>query len=450
MPVTPIIPTYITVHLGAPDEPAENIQVPFIEYIKNVASSEIYPTWPEAALRANILAQISFALNRIYTEYYRSRGYDFDITNSTASDQKFIKDRDIFDNISKIVDDIFNNYVFKQGNVEPYFTQYCDGRNVTCDGLSQWGTVSLAEAGLTPYQILQRYYGDDIGINYNTPTAQNIPSYPGRPLRLGSSGDDVRIIKRQLNRISENYPSIPKINNLNPFFDIETDAAVRRFQEIFNLTVDGIVGKSTWYKIKYIYNGVKGLSELYSEGLTLEDVSREFPEVLKQGDTGAPVQLIQYLISTIGYFNDQVSVVPITGVYDEATTNAVREFQTSYGLNPDGIVGRDTWNKLLSVYDETIKFLPQEYSYLSDQIYPGRFLSPGITGDDVTSLQNFLKVISESDPSIGTIDVTGTYDNATEQAIRIIQSRNDIPVNGITGPVTWNAVVNLYKQITQQ
>ena len=155
----PIIPETITVHLGDPDQPAQNVTLPFMDYIMNVASSEIYPTWPEEAIRANIYAQISFALNRVYTEYYRSRGYDFDITNSTRFDQYFVNGRDIFENIQEIVGDIFNDYIRRQGSIEPLFAQYCNGTTVTCSGLSQWGSVSLAEAGYTPYRILQNYYG---------------------------------------------------------------------------------------------------------------------------------------------------------------------------------------------------------------------------------------------------------------------------------------------------
>ena len=177
----PIIPEYITVHMGDPDEPARNVRVSFIEYIKNVASSELYPTWPESALRANILAEISYALNRIYTEWYRSKGYDFDITSSTRYDQKFIENREYFDSIVKIVDDIFNNYIVRQGFVEPLFAQYCDGIKVTCEGLSQWGTVDLAEQGKSPYEILQTYYGDNINIVRNAPfkkTWNHIPVLP--------------------------------------------------------------------------------------------------------------------------------------------------------------------------------------------------------------------------------------------------------------------------------
>ena len=193
--VTPTIPSTVTVHLGAPNQNAPNVTVPFIDYIKNVASSEIYPTWPENAIRANIYAQLSFVLNRIYTEYYRSRGYDFDITNSTAYDQYFVNGRAIFDNISRIADDIFNSYVARGEGIEPYFTQYCNGTTVTCDGLSQWGTVSLAEEGYLPYQILQYYYGDDVRVVQNVPVADQPASYPGVPLESGSIGNDVKNIQ---------------------------------------------------------------------------------------------------------------------------------------------------------------------------------------------------------------------------------------------------------------
>lgn len=230
----PVIPGNHYRPSRCPGQAAENVTIPFAEYIKNVASSEIYPTWPEAAIRANILAQISFALNRIYTEHYPSQGYDFDITNNTQYDQNFVRNRDIFENISQIVDDIFNDYVVRQGSVEPLFTQYCNGTTSTCDGLSQWGTVDLADQGLIPYEILQYYFGDDINIVFGAPVQGIERSYPGVPLRQGSAGEDVRILQRQLNRISDNYPAIPKLL-VDGFFGVETEAAVREFQRIFNL-----------------------------------------------------------------------------------------------------------------------------------------------------------------------------------------------------------------------
>ena len=238
---TPTIPDKITVHLGPPDSQAENITLPFADYIKNVASSEIYPTWPENALRANIYAIITFALNRYYTEFYRNKGYNFDITSSTQYDQKFIKGREIFENISLIVDEIFNDYITKSDQIQPYFTAYCNGTTVQCDGLSQWGTVTLANQGKTPYQILQNYYGNDINIVKNAPVGTNTPSYPGVILELGDSGEDVRTIQKQLNRISANYPSIPKIPSTNGIFDEATRRAVIQFQKIFNLSPDGRV-----------------------------------------------------------------------------------------------------------------------------------------------------------------------------------------------------------------
>ena len=290
---TPVVPEYITVHLGLPDQPAENVRVPFVAYIKNVASSEIYPNWPESAIHANILAQISYAMNRIYTEYYRSRGYDFDITSTTQYDQKFILNRDIFENISQIVDHIFNDYVVKQGTVQPYFTQYCNGTTSTCPGLSQWGTVGLARQGLVPYEILQRFYGDDINIVFNAPVGNNEESYPGVALRLGSIVESVRVLQRELNRIGDNYPAIPRIPQISVYYDLPTENAVRAFQKIFNLTPDGVVGKATWYKIKLIYSGIKQLNELMSEGITPEDAERFYPPELKEGDSGTAVEQMQ-------------------------------------------------------------------------------------------------------------------------------------------------------------
>lgn len=445
----PIIPEYITVHLGFPsDTSAANITIPFIDYIKNVASSEIYPTWPESALRANILAQISFALNRIYTEWYPSRGYNFDITSTTQYDQKFIPDREIFDNISRIVDDIFNNYVVRQGNVQPLFTQYCDGLNVMCDGLSQWGTVALAEQGLVPYEILQNYYGDNINIVFDAPTGPNLPSYPGTPLRIGDANEEVRTIQRQLNRIAQNYPAIGPTLDLDGVFGTETEGAVRNFQRIFNLTVDGIVGKATWYQIKSIYNAVKGLGELVSEGLTFDEVDRIYSTTLQTGDTGNPVRVIQYYLAVLGYFDDALPRVAITGNFDSATEDAVRQFQAQQGLTVDGIVGRDTWNALTRAYQQLRASLPDRYLQPSeiDEIYPGYFLTPGQSGEDVAALQRLLIRASGVASYIPPVVETGTYDEATENAVRAVQQAVGLPVNGLTGPLAWAAIADLAKQ----
>lgn len=441
---TPIIPDTIKVHLGAPDSPAQDVTINFSDYVKNVASSEIYPTWPENALRANIYAIISFALNRYYTEFYRSKGYDFDITSSTQYDQKFINNREVFENISEIVDEIFNDYVTKGNQIQPYFTAYCNGTTVTCDGLSQWGTVTLANQGQTPYEILQNYYGNDINIVTNAPVGSNTPSYPGIILELGDSGEDVRTIQRQLNRISANYPSIPKIPSINGIFDNETRLAVQQFQRIFNLSPDGRVGKATWYKIKQIYNGVKELSELYSEGITITEAERQFREILQEGDTGNDIRILQYYLNFLGFFYDTLPRITVDGNFGNETKNAVITFQNQFGLPADGIVGRQTWYTIQDQYDEVLRTLPSEYSSYSSLLYPGYYITTGATGKVVEQLQTFINVISSNNQSVPTVTVDGVYGPSTQNAVRAIQNLTGQTPNGAVGPLTWNAIINLY------
>jgi peptidoglycan hydrolase-like protein with peptidoglycan-binding domain len=446
MTATPIIPEYITVHLGNPDDPnAPNVNVPFIDYIKNVASSEIYPTWPENALRANIYAEVSFALNRIFTEWYRSKGYNFDITSTTRYDQKYNPDNEVYQTISELVEALFNDYIVRQGSVLPLYAQYCNGTTSTCNGLSQWGTVDLANEGLTPYEILQYYFGNDINLVMDAPIEANLPSYPGYPLRLGESSNDVLLLKRQLNRIGINYPAVQPELELNNFFGPEMVKTVENFQRVFNLTADGIVGEATWYKIKSIYNAVKKLAELESEGLALEDVSRIYIEALGPGDSGPQVKLIQYYLYWIAYFDEDIPLPDMSGVYDEATVASVRAFQAKQGLPVDGIVGRVTWAALRKAYDQTIQSIPPETLISTDEIYPGRFLSLGQTGGAVTILQRFLAAAAAKNDAIPAVTVTGTYDTATESAVRAVQEIAGLPVNGLTGPLTWDAAVQLSK-----
>lgn len=283
---SPIIPTFITVHIGAPEEAGRNINVPFVEYIKNVASGEIYPNWPVDSIKANVLAIISFVLNRIYNEWYRSLGYNFDITSSSQYDQSFGVDRQFFEKISIVVDELFNDYIVKDGQVQPLFAQYCDGRITKCSGLSQWGTVSDANSGLGPISILKKYYGNNINIIYNASVEDNIMSFPGFNVELGTSGNFVKMLKIQLNRIGQNYPAIPVIKNDSVYFTVDMVDAVKKFQEVFNLKVTGVVDKSTWYKIKYIYNAVKKISDIYSEGISIDEASLVFSKKLVLGDKG--------------------------------------------------------------------------------------------------------------------------------------------------------------------
>lgn len=441
----PYIPQFLTVHLGAPGSSAQNVTISFPDYIKNVASSEIYPTWPENAIRANVYAQISYALNRYYTEWYRSMGYDFDITNSTRYDQAYVQNRDIFANISDIVDDIFNEYVYRQGSVEPYFTQYCNGTTVTCDGLSQWGTVPLAEQGYGPYDILVEFYGPDINLNTDTPVRINSPSYPGLPLRLGDAGNSVRTKQVQLNRISRNYPSIPKIAPVDGVFGQETDDAVREFQRIFKLTADGIIGKATWYRIAYLYNSVKRLSELDSEGISLDEVAQQFPSLLSPGDTGDEVRMIQYYLQVVAAYYDTVPPLTTTGVYDDATYQAVMAFQRTFGLTPDGIMGQQTWNELYKAYRGILDSTAVMEGGVV--LYPGTVLRIGSQGEYVQILQEYLAYISEFYPEIPAVQVTGVFGNQTQAAVIAFQNLFGLEAAGIVGPLTWDAIASLYSDL---
>ena len=447
MPELPYIPEYITVHLGPPDSPAQNVTVPFNEYIKNVASSEIYPTWPESAIRANIYAQISFALNRIYTEYYRSRGYDFDITNSTAYDQSFVNGRDIFENISRIVDEIFTDYISRQGTVEPLFAQYCDGTDVTCDGLSQWGTVELANQGLTPYEILTNYYGNDININRDTPIRPIEGSAPLRPLRPGDAGEDVRTVQLRLNRISQNYPSIPKIYPVDGVYTYEMLNAVREFQRIFDLTPDGIIGNATWYKILQIYNAVKRLNELDSEGLELSEVEKVFPEELSLGDTGVYVRVAQYYLAVIAQNLDTVPEIDIDGIFGPRTEAAVKAFQRDYGLPETGVIDERTWNDMYNVYRGIVESTPEYYTGVPVAPYPGFVLSIGMRGNEVRLLQEYLAKLSEVYPEIPQVAVDGVFGPATRSAVMAAQQLFGLPVTGIVFALTWDAITSAYQDV---
>ena len=443
----PFIPKTITVHLGAPDSEAENVTLPFAEYITNVASSEIYPTWPESAIRANIYAQISFALNRIYTEYYPSRGYDFDITNSTAYDQSFVKGRDYFENIGQIVGELFNSYVVRQGNVEPLFTAYCDGKEVTCDGLSQWGTVTLANQGYTPYEILQYYYGDDINIVNNAPI--NIPnsSAPQRPLRLGSGGDEVRTLQLRLNRISDNYPAIPKIALPDGVFSFDTEDAVKKFQETFGLTPDGIVGNATWYKILFVYNAVKRLNELNSEGITLSEVTKQFAGESKLGDSGDDIKNIQYFLNYLAEFYSQIPQIDIDGIFGTATENAVKSFQRLFELPITGTVDLVTYDTLYRTYLGFISQIPFKYFDGKIYPYPGIPLRLGSESEVVRLLQEYLNYISQFFVQIPSVSPTGYFGQRTEEAVIAFQRLNGLEPTGTVGAATWNAITSIYNDL---
>lgn len=347
--VTPYIPQQITVHLGPPASNAGNVTLSFADYVKNVASSEIYPTWDESALRANILAIVSFALNRVYTEFYRSRGYDFDITSSTAFDQAFVNGRSYFDNVSALVDDLFNDYLRRPSFVEPLAAKFCNGTTVTCEGLSQWGSQNLAQQGYNSEQILKSYYGD-IEIVQNAPIRGNTSSYPGTPLRVGSTGPNVVILQASLNRISQNYPAIPKIPAADGIFGSKTESSVKAFQRIFGLTPDGIVGPATWYEAVRLYTAVTNLSELRSQGQQFYSISWAAPGALQPGDTGEKVKQLQYMLSILSSYIPGIPPLTLDGIYGKATTAAVLAAQRRFRLPETGTVDAETWDEIYDQY----------------------------------------------------------------------------------------------------
>ncbi len=428
-----VVPRRITVHLGAPNASAADVTVDFQTYIATVASCEIYPTWPEQAIRANILAQISLALNRIFTEWYPSRGYAFNITGSPSYDQAYTRGHTVYAVMERITAELFNTYVRRAGDNEPYFTEYCDGRLVTCPGMKQWGTVERANAGLSALEILRYYYGSRVEL-VTTANITAIPqSYGGTALRRGDTGVAVSTIQRQLSRIAKDYPSFGK-PAVTGTFDADTEAAVRNFQRYFSLTADGVVGRATWYKISYIYVSVKDLAELTSEG---EDYfGAETPgawpgRTLRRGATGQDVELVQFWLSELARFDDALLNVAVDGVFGAATERAVRAFQAFAGLAEDGVVGRATWTALYAAWLDV-------QSDLGGSAWPGTVLRRGSTGNSVRLVQLWLRLAADNYPTLPTVTVDGSFGAATAAAVRSFQTLFGLDADGAVGRVTWN------------
>ncbi|MCL2388379.1 MAG: peptidoglycan-binding protein [Defluviitaleaceae bacterium] len=457
-----VIPEFVTVHLGRPDRAARNVRVPFTYYIKNAASHEIFATWPPASLEANIYCIISLTLNRIFTEWYRVRGHNFDITNSTQFDQMFVEGGQIFKSIDHMVDLIFNRYIRRQGHLEPFFSEYCDGRRVTCPGLWQWGTVPLAEQGMNALQILRHYYPNDVQI-VETDNIGGVPeSFPGFVLRPGMSGPAVRTLQTWLNRIRVNFPAIPPITNVSGVYGPQTEAAVRAFQsirELGALTPTGVVDRATWHRLSFTYSAVKRLGELTSEGVII-GIGRTPPtDIIREGARGRQVQQAQYLLNFISEFDLNIPAVIQNSQFTRDMTNAVREFQRRYGLNPDGVIGPLTWRRLYEVYwniRDNIQLPPGETDVIPPlppvpptpppppsgiPPYPGQLIRVGSRGADVERVQRCLNSLRGRFPSIGQLNVDGVFGPITEASVREFQRLFGLNPDGIIGPLSWNALM---------
>ena len=390
-------------------------------------------SWPEEALRANIIAQVSLALNRIWTEWYPSREYSFNITGSPGYDQAYVNGRTVFAVMERLTAELFNTFVQRSGDAEPYFTEYCDGKTVTCPGMKQWGTVDRAREGLNALQILRYYYGNRVQLVTTNNIAAIPSSYPGNPLRRGSTGTNVRILQKQLSRIAKDYPSFGK-PAVTGTFDEATENSVKKFQKQFGLTADGIVGKATWYKISYVYVSIKDLAELTSEGETAEGIQSAggWPgTVLRRGSTGSSVEQVQFWLSDLAQFDSSLARVSVDGSYGAATERAVRTFQQKQNLTADGVVGQTTWNALYAAWVDA-------QSDLGGTAWPGTALRRGDTGMEVRLVQFWLRLAADNYSALRTVTVDGSYGAATVSAVTAFQSLFGLTADGVVGRSTWN------------
>lgn len=396
-------------------------------------------SWPEEALRANIIAQVSLALNRIWTEWYPSRGYSFNITGSPGYDQAYVNGRTVFAVMERLTAELFNTFVQRSGDAEPYFTEYCDGKTVTCPGMKQWGTVDRAREGMNALQILRYYYGNRVQLVTTDNIAAIPSSYPGSPLRRGSTGTNVRILQKQLSRIAKDYPSFGK-PAVTGTFDEATENSVKKFQKQFSLTADGVVGRATWNKVSLIYVSVKDLAELTSEGETAEGTQSAggWPgTVLRRGSTGSSVEQVQFWLSDLAQFDSSLVRVTVDGSYGAATVSAVEAFQTLFGLTPDGVVGRSTWNKLKEVG------LAVANKIVAANVAPGQFTTTtraGSSGTAVRAVQYYLRRLAAYYSDVPRVAVDGKFGAATTRAVKAWQSRAGLTVDGVVGRLTFQSL----------
>jgi peptidoglycan hydrolase-like protein with peptidoglycan-binding domain len=434
------IPENITVHLGPPNAEAENITLNFIDYVKNVASSELYPTWPESTLRANIHAIVSVALNRVFTEWYRTRGYNFDITNSTAYDQAFVPNRGFYDTISVIVDEIFDEYIVREGRVEPLFAQFCDGRISQCDGMYQWGSVDLASQGYSPIEILQYYYGNDITILTNAPVGSYEETFHGN-LQVGDTGSYVQLAQLMLNTISTNFPALTR-QPADAYFGPLMESVVEMFQGIFKLPVTGIIDKGTWYAIRNVHNAVTKLAELTSSGLLISNLPEEAID-----DPRTYAQLIQFFINILSAYYPTIPAVDINGIIDANTNRAIIEFQKTMNLPETGIIDDETWDALYTTILGILNTLPPMSISLPIFLYPNYELGIGLESPSVYILKLYLSFLSTRIPQIPSVTVNNVFNDQTATAVRAFQNYYSLPTTGRVNEETWNRIVQIYRQL---
>jgi len=451
------LPEFVRVKLGLPTSNAPVVRVPFIDYIKNVTSSEIFDSWPRNSMLANIHIIVTFLLNRIYAEWYPSRGHNFDITSTTQHDQRFIYGRNIFANIDRTVDEVYSTFARRIGFANPYFTEYCNGTTATCRGLSQWGTVTLANRGYTPIRILQFYYHNDMRLETTNLFQAVVASYPGTPMRIGSAGPDVLRIQNFLNRIRTNFPAIPAITAPNGSYQASTAAAVRAFQQSQNLTADGVVGQNTWNRITRIYVAVIRLSELGGEAERIGLSPNPPTYIVRQGDRGARVAHLQYILDVFSRYFANLPTIIRDSNFGPNTRNAVLAYQRMVGINADGVVGPVTWSRMYQTYRglSHIPGLPPipppgttPPAPGPQRPYPGVVQRVGSRGEDVRWIQESINIIRRVYPTIPPLTEDGVFGPITQGAVQRFQQTFALVPDGLVGPMTWGKLVDMRNQVT--
>ena len=444
------IPNFIRVHLGREENTsAQTVSVPFINYIKNVTSHEIFDTWPEEAIIANVYCIVSLTLNRVYTEFYRKRGRNFDITSETYYDQKFVYNGTIGARISAIVDRIFNYYLAIVGHKEPFLSLYNDGIRVNIPGrLSQWGSFYDArDQGMNAWQIIRKYYSQNLELRISDNFGGVLESYPGYTLTQGSRGNAVRTMQLYLNRVLGRYTNVI-INPVDGIYGPQTTASVRMFQQLYNLPVTGNIDRRTWYEISRIYAIERGLWEMYSEGQRIGIGQVPPTQTTRMGDQGALVVELQFLLDFIAMYHSEIPFVAQTSRFDSLTDEGVRAFQRLFGITPDGVVGATTWRKLYDVYwgimQNTVPPQPPPPNPNPPENippFPGTSLRVGSTGASVRLVQEAINKLAQITPGMWQIAVDGVFGNGTRDAVMAFQRIFGLVVDGIVGPVTWNRLM---------
>jgi peptidoglycan hydrolase-like protein with peptidoglycan-binding domain len=437
-----IIPNFVRVHLGRRERPSQIVSVPYIDYIKNVTSHEIFDAWPEQAIIANVYCIMSLTLNRIYTEFYRKQGYNFDITNETYMDQKYVHGGSVGARISAIVDRIFSVHLAIVGHKEPFLALYNDGIRVNIPGrLSQWGSFYDArDRGMNAWQIITKYFKQNLELRTIDKFGGIMESYPGYTLQLGSRGAAVRTMQLYLNRILGRYTDVI-INPVDGIFGPQTRNSVITMQRILNLPQTGTIDRRSWYEISRRYATERALWEMYSEGQRIGIGTTPPTRVVRQGDTGALVTELQFLLDFIALYHSGIPFVPQSSRFDALTGEGVRAFQRLFNINADGIVGATTWRKLYDVYWGIMQNAvpppppPPNPNPPSEPLppFPGVSLRVGSTGNNVRFVQQTINLLAGVIPGLWRIAEDGIFGNGTRDAVMAFQRIFGLAVDGIVG-----------------